>query len=57
MLIDRKTHPQKALASGTVISGTVGYAESGSNKRGLELEITWNVEGSEEHGQQLWYLQ
>jgi protein arginine N-methyltransferase 3 len=57
MLIDRKAHPQKPLARGTTISGTVGYAEAGSNKRGIEMEITWNVEGSEGHGQQLWYLQ
>lgn len=57
MLIDRKSHPPRVMPNGTKISGTVGYAEAGSNKRGLELELTWNIEGTGEHGQQLWYLQ
>ncbi|KAF2674850.1 putative ribosomal protein arginine N-methytransferase rmt3 [Microthyrium microscopicum] len=57
MLIDRKVHQPKALGQGSKISGSIGYMEAGSNKRGLEVEVTWHVEGSSEHGQQIWYVQ
>jgi protein arginine N-methyltransferase 3 len=55
MLVDRKVHPPQELPLGTKIEGSVGYAEAGSNKRGLEVEVTWNVE--RRHGQQVWFVQ
>jgi len=56
MLIDRKQHVPQPLPQGSVIEGTIGYAEAGRSKRGLEVEVTWHVEGSNAHGQQIWYI-
>jgi type I protein arginine methyltransferase len=56
MVVDRTKRSPQALPAGTKISGTVGFAEAGSNKRGLEIEVTWHVEGSNEHDQQIWFL-
>jgi protein arginine N-methyltransferase 3 len=56
MIIDRSKKPPRVVPRGTKITGTIGYAEAGANKRSLEIEITWHVDGSNEHGQQIWYV-
>jgi type I protein arginine methyltransferase len=56
MIIDRSKKPPRAIPRGTKITGSIGYAENGANKRGLEIEITWHVDGTNQHGQQIWYV-
>jgi len=56
MIVDRSKHPPKALPTGTKIKGSIGFAEAGSNKRGLEIEVTWHIEGTTEHSQQVWWV-
>jgi type I protein arginine methyltransferase len=54
MIIDRSRRPPRAIPTGSKIAGSIGYAEAGSNKRGLEIEMTWHVEGTADHCQQIW---
>lgn len=54
-----KKHASKKatpLTKGQKIRGMVGYKKRESNSRELDIEIAWEVEGSEERGRQVWCL-
>jgi type I protein arginine methyltransferase len=57
LLVDQSKHRTVAVDRGTKISGSISYAERGSNKRGLDVEVTWEVEKANRYGQQMWVLQ
>jgi protein arginine N-methyltransferase 3 len=57
LLVDQGRHRTVALEAGTRVSGSISYAERGSNKRGLDVEVTWEVGKAERYGQQMWVLQ
>ncbi len=56
LLIDHGKREAKALKRGQVIKGHIGYKKREENSRELEIEIRWDVEGSEERGTQVWFM-
>jgi protein arginine N-methyltransferase 3 len=57
LLVDRSKHQPQVLDKGATISGSVSYSEKGSNARGLEIEVTWDVEKTNRYGQQVWTIE
>lgn len=56
LLIDHGKREAKALKKGQVIQGKIGYKKREDNSRELDIEIKWDVAGSEEKGKQLWLM-
>jgi len=56
LLIDHGKREAKALKKGQIIRGHIGYKKREENSRELDIEIRWDVEGSEERGNQVWFM-
>jgi protein arginine N-methyltransferase 3 len=56
LLMDDSRRPKPRKESARLMDGTIGIAEAGENKRGLEIEVTWEVHGDGETQQQVWHL-
>ena len=56
LLIDHGKREAKPLKKGQVIRGHIGYKKREENSRELDIEIRWDVEGSEEKGNQVWFM-
>lgn len=57
LLIDRGKRDGTPLKKGQVIKGNIGYKKREENSRELEIEVDWEVDGSdEEMGRQVWFM-
>lgn len=58
LLIDRKLTKARPLKDGEVITGNVAYRKRNKQSRGLDMEVSWNLDQNEnpQRGQQVWSL-
>jgi protein arginine N-methyltransferase 3 len=57
LMIDATEKDDQALAQGTVIEGNVTFKKNKDAKRNLNINMNWEIKGTETKNKQLWYMQ
>jgi protein arginine N-methyltransferase 3 len=57
LMIDATEKEDQALKQGTVIGGNVTFKKNKDAKRNLNINMNWEIKGTEAKNKQLWYMQ
>jgi protein arginine N-methyltransferase 3 len=57
LMIDATEKEDEALKQGTVIEGNVTFKKNKDAKRNLNINMNWEIKGTETKNKQLWYMQ
>ena len=55
-MIDATEKDDQALKQGTVIEGKVTFKKNKDAKRNLNINMNWEIKGTETKDKQLWYM-
>ncbi len=56
LLIDYRGKEPQMLKKGQLIEGTIGYRKRQEDNRALDIDVQWQIEGSQETGRQSWSM-
>lgn len=56
LLIDYGNRQSDRLRKGSLIKGEIGYKKREGHPRELDIEISWEIEGSEKSRKQVWFM-